>query len=162
MKFATQSIVLAALFFTSVFGTPMKGRSAAPSVELSSASPLLARTTTDGKPISCGPKAVYYPSVIKQAIDHGHKHIGTRLEWVTKSKTTYYPHEFGNHEDLDIGSCPKKPYDNYLFPILTGGIYNGGNPYADRVVFDSRGNYCAVITHTGAERNGGFVSCTTP
>lgn len=120
---------------------------------------LLVRTTEDCKPIKCG-DGVYYPSVIRMAIDHGQLHINAPLKWnASPQKTNYYLHLFGNYEGLDMGICSKGLYQKYEFPILTSGqVYGGGNPATDRVVFDSNGDYCALITHTQANGNG-FVSC---
>ncbi|KAJ7495428.1 hypothetical protein FB451DRAFT_1387458 [Mycena latifolia] len=36
---------------------------------------------------------------------------------------------------------------------------SGGSPGADRVIFNTAGTYCAVVTHTGASETNGFVSC---
>ena len=37
-------------------------------------------------------------------------------------------------------------------------VYSGGSPGADRVVFDSNGDFDLLITHTGASGNN-FVAC---
>ncbi len=31
------------------------------------------------------------------------------------------------------------------YPILPGGLYTGGRPGADRVVFDNAGDYCTYV-----------------
>ncbi|KAJ3735273.1 Ribonuclease/ribotoxin [Lentinula guzmanii] len=47
----------------------------------------------------------------------------------------------------------------YEYPILKGGTaYSGGDPGADRIVFNPSGTYCAVITHTGASDDD-FLAC---
>ena len=56
----------------------------------------------------------------------------------------------------------QKPY--LEFPILSGDVYDGSSPGADRVVIGSIAEdyssaaYCAVITHDGERRNG-FAEC---
>ncbi|KAK0194510.1 Ribonuclease/ribotoxin, partial [Armillaria mellea] len=99
--------------------------------------------------VTCGTNT-YSRTDIQAAIKDGHAHINKQMG---KRK---YPHTYENIEELNMGSCAK-PY--YEFPILkTHNIYNGGEPDTDRVVFDSDGNYCAVMTHTGAPRDK-FVLC---
>lgn len=41
----------------------------------------------------------------------------------------------------------------------TSGVYTGGSPGADRVVFNTNGEYAGAITHTGASGND-FVGCS--
>lgn len=66
----------------------------------------------------------------------------------------------------------------FEFPILTSGVYNGGSPGADRVIYDNSGRFCgesglislfphvlkpltiACLTHTGASTTNGFVRCS--
>ncbi|KAJ7042069.1 guanyl-specific ribonuclease C2 [Mycena alexandri] len=68
-----------------------------------------------------------------------------------------YPHQFFDDEGLEL-FCSGSTWEEY--PILPGGqAYAGGSPGADRVVFNTAGTYCAVITHTGASSEDGFVSC---
>lgn len=43
--------------------------------------------------------------------------------------------------------------------IRTSGVYTGGSPGADRVVFNTNGEYAGAITHTGASGND-FVGCS--
>ncbi|KAF9645680.1 Ribonuclease/ribotoxin [Thelephora ganbajun] len=44
------------------------------------------------------------------------------------------------------------------FPLVAGGVYAGGHPGLDRVVYDLSGTFCGCITHTGAVGNG-FQHC---
>ncbi|PKS11278.1 hypothetical protein jhhlp_003040 [Lomentospora prolificans] len=71
-----------------------------------------------------------------------------------------YPHTFNNREGLPLATSG--PYQE--FPILTSGVYSGGSPGADRIVFNPSYNgqcvYVGAITHTGASGNN-FVSCIT-
>ncbi|KAF7327098.1 Guanyl-specific ribonuclease C2 [Mycena kentingensis (nom. inval.)] len=68
-----------------------------------------------------------------------------------------YPHAFRNDEGLRL-FCSGNAW--FEWPILTGGTtYSGGSPGADRVIFNTAGTYCAVVTHTGAPTTNGFVSC---
>ncbi|KOS19313.1 Guanyl-specific ribonuclease N1 [Escovopsis weberi] len=66
-----------------------------------------------------------------------------------------YPHQYEDFEGFNFPT--KDPW--YEFPILSSfKVYNGGSPGPDRVIFDSRGNFDSVITHTGASGNN-FVAC---
>ncbi|KAK5631752.1 hypothetical protein RRF57_007466 [Xylaria bambusicola] len=67
-----------------------------------------------------------------------------------------YPHQYNNYEGFDFPD--KGPW--YEFPILSSGsAYTGGQPGADRVVFNYAGEFQDAITHTGASGNN-FVGCT--
>ncbi|OTA80808.1 hypothetical protein M434DRAFT_86027, partial [Hypoxylon sp. CO27-5] len=68
-----------------------------------------------------------------------------------------YPHQYNDYEGFKFPDAA--PY--YAeFPILSSfKPYTGGSPGADRVVFNSNGNYEGAITHTGASGNN-FVECT--
>lgn len=82
-----------------------------------------------------------------------------------------YPHVYNDYEGFDFPVSG--PY--YEFPILTSGVYSGGesgqtrevegvltiqgSPGADRVVIDSNGDLAGEITHTGASGNN-FVQCS--
>jgi len=73
-----------------------------------------------------------------------------------------YPHRFYDDEGLKM-YCSGSTW--YEWPILANHqIYSSPpgdyhSPGADRVVFNSAGTYCAVITHTGAGTQNGFVAC---
>jgi hypothetical protein len=67
-----------------------------------------------------------------------------------------YPHQYNDYEGFSFPTS--SPW--YEFPILsTYKVYTGGSPGADRVIFDSKGNFDALITHTGASGNN-FVACS--
>ncbi|KAH8780120.1 Ribonuclease/ribotoxin, partial [Diaporthe sp. PMI_573] len=66
-----------------------------------------------------------------------------------------YPHQYNNYEGFSFPTA--KPW--YEFPILSSyKVYTGGSPGADRVIFDTKGGFDALITHTGASGNN-FVAC---
>lgn len=66
-----------------------------------------------------------------------------------------YPHEYHDYEGFSFPTA--SPW--YEFPILSSyDPYTGGSPGADRVIFDSKGNFDSVITHTGASDDD-FVAC---
>ncbi|MCJ1282980.1 hypothetical protein MMC26_002307 [Xylographa opegraphella] len=72
-----------------------------------------------------------------------------------------YPHVYNDYEHFTF-SHALKPY--LEFPIMSGEVYDGSSPGADRVVIGSIAQdynsavYCAVITHDGEKRNG-FAEC---
>ncbi|KAK4502172.1 hypothetical protein PRZ48_005597 [Zasmidium cellare] len=66
-----------------------------------------------------------------------------------------YPHTYNNYEGFDFPVSG--PYQE--FPIKESGVYTGGSPGADRVVFNTDGEYAGAITHTGASGNN-FVGCS--
>ncbi|KAH9841199.1 guanyl-specific ribonuclease F1 [Teratosphaeria destructans] len=66
-----------------------------------------------------------------------------------------YPHTYNNYEGFDFPVSG--PYQE--FPIEESGVYTGGSPGADRVVFNTDGEYAGAITHTGASGND-FVGCS--
>ncbi|KAK4464724.1 Ribonuclease/ribotoxin [Cladorrhinum samala] len=71
------------------------------------------------------------------------------------SNINSYPHRYNNYEGFSFPTAA--PW--YEFPILSSGsVYTGGSPGADRVVFDSRGGFDLLITHTGASGNA-FKAC---
>ncbi|EAQ86196.1 hypothetical protein CHGG_07449 [Chaetomium globosum CBS 148.51] len=71
------------------------------------------------------------------------------------SDVNNYPHRYNNYEGFDFPT----PGPWYEFPIMAShSVYNGGSPGADRVVFDSDGNFDLLITHTGASGNN-FLAC---
>ncbi|KAL7784554.1 Ribonuclease/ribotoxin [Trichoderma ceciliae] len=66
-----------------------------------------------------------------------------------------YPHQYNDFEGFKFPTA--SPW--YEFPILSSfKVYTGGSPGADRIIFDSKGNFDSVITHTGASGND-FVAC---
>ncbi|KAK0484627.1 Ribonuclease/ribotoxin [Armillaria novae-zelandiae] len=135
--------------------------------------------------VTCGAN-IYSRTDIQAAIKTGQALIKKPIV-ITKQKgkgrrkqQKVYPHEYKNHEGLTTAPGCVKPY--YEFPILTNGIFGAGynspssktssktdpktspkiDPKTDRVVFDPSGNYCAVMTHTGAPQKNEFVSCIEP
>ncbi|PCH33916.1 Ribonuclease/ribotoxin [Wolfiporia cocos MD-104 SS10] len=67
-----------------------------------------------------------------------------------------YPHQYHDYEGFDFSSCSGEYYE---YPLESGEVYEGGSPGADRVIYDSYGDFCACITHTGASSYDGFVEC---
>lgn len=66
-----------------------------------------------------------------------------------------YPHQYHDYEGFDFPTSA--PW--YEFPILSSyAVYSGGSPGADRVIFDSEGDFDSLITHTGASGDD-FVAC---
>ncbi|PTB70304.1 ribonuclease-domain-containing protein [Trichoderma citrinoviride] len=66
-----------------------------------------------------------------------------------------YPHQYNDYEGFKFPTA--SPW--YEFPILSSfDVYTGGSPGPDRVIFDSKGNFDSVITHTGASGDD-FVAC---
>ncbi|OAA60518.1 extracellular guanyl-specific ribonuclease [Niveomyces insectorum RCEF 264] len=66
-----------------------------------------------------------------------------------------YPHQYNDYEGFTFPTSA--PW--YEFPILSSfKVYSGGSPGADRVIFDSHGNFDSVITHNGASGDD-FVAC---
>ncbi|KAK1762725.1 Ribonuclease/ribotoxin [Phialemonium atrogriseum] len=66
-----------------------------------------------------------------------------------------YPHQYNDYEGFDFPTSA--PW--YEFPILSSyKVFTSGSPGADRVVFDSKGKFDALITHNGATGNN-FVAC---
>lgn len=68
-----------------------------------------------------------------------------------------YPHQYHDYEGFSFG-CSGSTY--YEYPIVSGSIYTGGSPGADRVIYDNNGSFCACLTHTGASTTNGFVECS--
>ena len=67
-----------------------------------------------------------------------------------------YPHAFNNYEGFNL--LVDGPYQE--FPVLNSyQPYSGGSPGADRVVFNTNGDFAGSVTHTGASGNN-FVACT--
>ncbi|KAL4992918.1 Ribonuclease/ribotoxin [Aspergillus recurvatus] len=88
-------------------------------------------------------------------------------------------HQCRRHDDGSIGKYPayfgnqsnnQKVFANIPdgtdlreFPIIVGGVYNGGEPGAYRVVTDykdNRGDFRGVMQHTGATVGGAYTACT--
>ncbi|KAJ6462456.1 guanyl-specific ribonuclease C2 [Mycena sanguinolenta] len=100
--------------------------------------------------VECGSNT-YTVSEVVAAVDAGFDHVNDPLG------SDSYPHQFFDDEGLEL-FCSGSTWMEY--PILAGGkTYTGGSPGADRVIFNTAGTYCAVVTHTGASSEDGFVSC---
>jgi len=67
-----------------------------------------------------------------------------------------YPHQYHDYEKFTFPSCTSEFFE---FPLKEGSAYNGGNPGADRVIYDQAGDVCACLTHTGAQSTNGFLEC---
>ncbi|KAF5352780.1 hypothetical protein D9756_006042 [Leucocoprinus leucothites] len=50
-----------------------------------------------------------------------------------------YPHEYHNFEGFSFTTCAGTFFE---YPILTSGVYNGGSPGADRVIYDNSDRFC--------------------
>ncbi|KAH6658068.1 Ribonuclease/ribotoxin [Truncatella angustata] len=97
---------------------------------------------------TCG-TVCYWQEDIDEALAKGYS-----LE-KSGSALNNYPHQYNNYEGFSFPTA--SPW--YEFPILsTYNVYTGGSPGADRVIFDGKGNFDALITHTGASGNN-FVAC---
>ncbi|CDO73459.1 hypothetical protein BN946_scf185013.g94 [Trametes cinnabarina] len=66
-----------------------------------------------------------------------------------------YPHQYHDYEGFDFPSCRGTFYE---YPLEHNRVYSGGSPGADRVIYDSRGDFCACLTHTGASDDD-FLEC---
>ncbi|KAJ3792997.1 guanyl-specific ribonuclease C2 [Lentinula aff. detonsa] len=99
--------------------------------------------------VTCG-STVYTLSEVESAVSGGFDHLDDPIG------EDSYPHIYHDYEDLDM-YCSGSTW--YEYPILKGGTaYSGGDPGADRIVFNPSGTYCAVITHTGASDDD-FLAC---
>ncbi|EEA19300.1 hypothetical protein TMatcc_009435 [Talaromyces marneffei ATCC 18224] len=97
----------------------------------------------------CG-KTCYWQSDIDAALNQGYSLLQS-------SQTDHgYPHQYNDNEGFDFPVSG--PW--YEYPILSSfNVYTGGQPGADRVIFNGDGEYAALITHTGASNYDGFVEC---
>lgn len=68
-----------------------------------------------------------------------------------------YPRSYLDYEGFSFPSCSGEMYE---YPPAQGRVYDGGSPGADRIVYDTSGNFCACLTHTGSSSPDGFVECT--
>lgn len=99
----------------------------------------------------CG-SVCYWQSDIDAALNKGYS-LYKEGETVGSND---YPHTENNYEDLPF--AVSGPYQE--FPILSSyEVYTGGSPGPDRVVFNTKGQFAALVTHTGASGDD-FVSCT--
>ncbi|KAL7892809.1 Ribonuclease/ribotoxin [Trichoderma sp. TUCIM 5745] len=97
---------------------------------------------------TCG-STCYWQSDIDAALNKGYSLYSSGKE------EDSYPHQYNDYEGFNFPTSA--PW--YEFPILNSfDVYTGGSPGADRVIFDSDGNFDSVITHTGASGDD-FVAC---
>lgn len=71
-----------------------------------------------------------------------------------------FPTAFTNSEGFKFipAKCGSGPY--VQFPLLSGRVYHGGSPNANRIVLHSGTNtFCGCITHIGAHPATSFVQC---
>ncbi|KAF2126391.1 ribonuclease-domain-containing protein [Dothidotthia symphoricarpi CBS 119687] len=99
--------------------------------------------------VTCG-STCYTSAQVSAARTAGYNH--QKAGTVAGSST--YPHKYNNYEGFSF--LAGGTY--YEFPLKTGGVYTGGSPGADRVVFNGSGARAGEITHTGASGNN-FVKC---
>nr|POF07067.1 guanyl-specific ribonuclease f1 [Quercus suber] len=100
---------------------------------------------------TCG-SHYYSSSQVRAAINQGYNYF----EDGDTAGSSSYPHQYNDYEGFDFNGVPG-PYQE--FPIEESGVYTGGSPGADRVIFNEDGQYAGVITHTGASGNN-FVGCS--
>ncbi|KAH7038029.1 Ribonuclease/ribotoxin [Microdochium trichocladiopsis] len=99
---------------------------------------------------TCG-SVCYWAEDIQEAVAQGYGYYQDNQQVGSND----YPHSYNNYEGLPL--LVSGPYQE--FPILkTYKPYTGGSPGPDRVVFNTKGQFAAVVTHTGASGND-FVSC---
>ncbi|KAL6856635.1 ribonuclease domain-containing protein [Trichoderma novae-zelandiae] len=100
---------------------------------------------------TCG-SVCYWQSDIDAALAKGYSLYESGDE---EASADSYPHQYNDYEGFSFPTAA--PW--YEFPILSSfKVYTGGSPGADRVVFDSKGNFDSLITHTGASGDD-FVAC---
>ncbi|KAH0368601.1 guanyl-specific ribonuclease F1, partial [Aureobasidium melanogenum] len=130
------------MLFKSVFATAM----------LFAASAVALPTDIEARQSSttCG-NTYYSASQVSAAFNAGYNDY---LNGVTYGNSDY-PHTYNDYEGFDFPV--DGPYQE--FPIKKSGVYTGGSPGADRVVFNTNGEYAGAITHTGASGND-FVGCS--
>lgn len=98
---------------------------------------------------TCG-NTCYSQSDIDAAVQQGFS------DFQSGNEPDKYPHQYKDYEGFSFPDAA--PF--YEFPILASEMpFTGGKPGADRVIFDSNGNFEGVITHNGASGND-FVQCT--
>ncbi|KAL1890170.1 hypothetical protein Sste5346_008464 [Sporothrix stenoceras] len=114
---------------------------------VATATPVAARDTCV---YTCG-SVCYWQSDIDAALAKGYSlyQSGSTLG------SDKYPHQYNDYEGFSFPTSA--PW--YEFPILSSfQVYSGGSPGADRVIFDSKGKFDSLITHTGASGDD-FVAC---
>ncbi|EED13555.1 extracellular guanyl-specific ribonuclease RntA [Talaromyces stipitatus ATCC 10500] len=98
---------------------------------------------------TCG-STCYWQSDIDAALNQGYSLLQSG------ETDNNYPHQYRDDEGFDFPVSG--PY--YEYPILSSyKVYTGGSPGADRVIFNSDGDFAGLITHTGSSNYDGFVQC---
>ncbi|KAF4590523.1 hypothetical protein EYR38_009824 [Pleurotus pulmonarius] len=92
----------------------------------------------------------YIAPVVQKAMDRGIE-LGKKKQ---SAGANDYPHPYNNHEGLTFPSCKTGLME---FPLLNKGGASRA-PEADRVVYNSKGDFCGCMTHTGVPGNG-FQIC---
>ncbi|KAJ8690859.1 hypothetical protein PTI98_012256 [Pleurotus ostreatus] len=82
----------------------------------------------------------YIAPVVQKALDRGIE-LGKKKQ---SAGANDYPHPYNNHEGLKFPSC--KGTGLMEFPLLNKGGASRA-PEADRVVYDSKENFCGCMTH---------------
>lgn len=99
---------------------------------------------------TCG-NVCYSQATIDTAVSNGYSLYQSDSE----EGSSDYPHTYNDYEGFTFPV--DGPYQEY--PILKSHkAYSGGSPGADRVIFNTDGEFAGVITHTGASGDD-FVSC---
>ncbi|KAK4211227.1 hypothetical protein QBC37DRAFT_376268 [Rhypophila decipiens] len=99
----------------------------------------------------CG-NTCYWLTDVHAAMHEGHKLQASGQGNDPES----YPHQYNNNENFEFPT----PAPWYEFPIMsTYTLYKGGNPGPDRIIFDNDGQLEALLTHSGASTEDGFVMC---
>ncbi|KAI0720022.1 ribonuclease T1 [Cerioporus squamosus] len=81
--------------------------------------------------------------------------IEDAIEEAEDGGASNYPHQYHDYEGFDFPSCSGEFFE---YPLEHNRVYTGGSPGADRVIYDSNGDFCACLTHTGASGND-FLEC---
>ncbi|KAG6817710.1 hypothetical protein H0H87_004501 [Tephrocybe sp. NHM501043] len=63
-----------------------------------------------------------------------------------------YPHKYHDYEGFSFPACSGTFYE---YPLKSGSVYSSGSPGANRVIYDTDGDICACLTHTGASTTNG-------
>ncbi|KAH9898163.1 ribonuclease T1 [Cubamyces lactineus] len=81
--------------------------------------------------------------------------INNAIEEAEDGGASDYPHQYHDYEGFSFPSCSGTFYE---YPLEHDRVYEGGSPGADRVIYDSDGDFCACLTHTGASDDD-FLEC---
>ncbi|PPQ69118.1 hypothetical protein CVT26_003566 [Gymnopilus dilepis] len=66
-----------------------------------------------------------------------------------------YPHQYKDFEKFPFLTCSQEFFE---YPLEHNKVYKGGRPGADRVIYDTSGDLCACLTHSGAKGDD-FLEC---